>query len=587
MSNNIEKRPTTASALERESFVPSDNKTLILALIAIVSSILLSALDQTVVNPAMPRIAEELQGFSLLAWVSTAYLLTSTATIPIAGKLGDIFGRKNLLIIAVVIFLVGSALCGAAPDMVWLVIFRAFQGIGSGALQANAFAMIAELFPDSAKRAKWQGFIIAVFGLSSVIGPALGGFITDNLAWRWVFYVNLPVGVLAVLALFFFLPSSKSFGAHRRIDWWGAATITGAVVSLLLALSWAGQKEPKGYAWGSPQIIGLLSAFALLTGLFLWIERRVTEPIVPLKLFKIRTVSAVTVISFTVGAVMLGALYYIPLFVQVVEGQSASSSGAITTPLALAMVVVNILTGQFIGRVGYLKIPMMAGAFVTLIGVGLMTTLNVSSQPWEVTSYMIVIGAGLGFLMPCTTIAVQERIERRDLGAGISSVQFFRSIGSTVGVAIIGTVVTSNYASNINSVPGVSSLPTKVLAIIQEPQNLLNKQIATSLSPEIAQDIRQSLTDAIHISFVIAVAISLITLIAVLFVPNIRVRSNAAKAAEAAKLAQNNPAQSLETSLGEASVPTNGIVTAAADSSSDSTEQQKDKEDLLTYPVVE
>ncbi len=562
-----DKKQTASSKVQ----LPSDNRTLILALSAVVLSILLSALDQTVVNPAMPRIVEELQGFNLFAWVSTAYLLTSTATIPIAGKLGDIFGRKPLLIIAVLLFLTGSALCGAAPSMTWLVIFRGFQGIGSGALQANAFAMIAELFPDSARRAKWQGFIAGAFGLSSVVGPALGGFITDNASWRWVFYVNLPVGAIAIPALILYLPYNKS-ALKRNIDWWGALTIVAAIVSLLLALTWGGQKEPKGYAWISPQIIGLFAAAAVLVGVFIWIEGRAAEPIVPLQLFKIGTVRSMTLISFTVGAVMLGALYFVPLFVQVVLGQTASSSGAITTPLALAMVVTNICTGQFIGRVGILKIPMITGAIFIIAGIGLMTTLTTASVTWQVTLYMIVIGIGLGFVMPATTIAVQERVPRKDLGAGISSVQFFRSIGSTVGVAIIGSTVTSNYVNNINSGPGVANLPAKLLGAIQEPQNLLNKAIASSLPSSAISAVHETLTDAIHGGFLIALGVSVVTLLGVFSLPDIRLKVGKAKVAAVAaqsgpqataQTVVTSPTVMMQTSSDDVAVPSNGVVAGA------------------------
>lgn len=518
------RNPENAAVQAAKPTLPSENKTTILALLAIIMSMLLTALDQTIVNPAMPRIVEELQGFSLFAWVSTAYLLTSTATIPIAGKLGDIFGRKPLLLISVVLFLLGSFLSGAAPTMIWLVIFRGIQGIGAGALQANVFTSIAELFPDPARRARWQGIIAAVFGLSSVIGPALGGFITDNLAWRWVFYVNVPVGALAITALILYLPYNKGVG-NRKIDWWGATTITGAVVSLLLALTWGGQKEPRGYAWTSPQILGLLSLAVVLAGLFIRIESKAPEPIIPLHLFKSATVRSVAMISFSLGVVMLGALYFIPLFVQVIQGQSASSSGAITTPLALALVITNILTGQFVSRVGLLKLPMMAGAVITTFGVGLLTTLTTASQPWEVTLFMIVIGIGLGLIMPITTIAIQESVERRDLGAGISSVQFFRSIGSTIGVAIIGTVVTSSYISNINGASGVAALPTALLNAVQEPQNLLNKQVAASLPPGIIGTVREALASAVHGGFLIALGVSVIALLVTLLIPSIRIKT--------------------------------------------------------------
>jgi EmrB/QacA subfamily drug resistance transporter len=498
-----------------------DNKKLALALSGIVLSILLASLDQTIVNPAMPRIVEELQGFSLFAWVTTAYLLTSTATIPIAGKFGDMFGRKLVLITAIIIFLLSSALSGAAPGMIWLVIFRGIQGIGAGALQGNAFAQIAELFPDTAKRARWQGFISACFGVSSLLGPSLGGFITDNLNWRWVFYVNIPVGTLAIISLLLNLPNFNPSG-RRRIDWWGAAAITGAVVCLLLALTWGGQKPPSGYEWDSPQILGLFAGSIILAGAFIWIETRVQEPIVPLKLFAIPTLRVVVVMSLGVGGMLLGTILFIPMFVQVVLGQSASSSGAITTPLALAQITASIITTQFIGRIGNLKAPLVAGGILVLAGVGLLFTLGLESPTWQVTACLIVVGLGLGPLMPGTTILVQETVPRKNLGVGISSMQFFRAIGSTVGVAMIGTFVTGTYVSNINAQPSVQNLNAQLRETIQQPQNLLNKGVAGNLPPDVVRAVNSSLVDAMHHGFMITACFAtLVFVLTVFFIPNI------------------------------------------------------------------
>jgi Na+/melibiose symporter-like transporter len=259
--------------------------------------------------------------------------------------------------------------------------------------------------------------------------------------------------------------------------------------------------------------------------LFIWIEGRTAEPIVPLNLFKIPAVRSITVVSFTIGAVMLGALYYIPVFVQIVLGQTASSSGAITTPLALALVATNIVTGQFISRVGLLKLPMLIGSVITILGVGLMLLLDTSSQTWEVTLFMIVIGIGLGFVMPTMTIVVQESVERRDLGVGISSVQFFRSIGSTMGVALIGTIVTNSYIENINTATASANLPAKLVAVIQQPQNLLSPQVAGALPASLVNAIREALTSAIHTSFVIALIVSIVILLGVVTVPNIRIKT--------------------------------------------------------------
>lgn len=503
----------------------SENKALMLALSGIILSILLAALDQTIVGTAMPRIVEELQGFSLFSWVTTAYLLTSTATIPIAGKLGDMFGRKWLMLIAVVIFLLGSILSGAAPSMLWLVIFRGLQGIGSGALMSNAFALVGDLFPSSAKRAKWQGFIAAAFGMASVFGPSLGGFITDNLNWRWVFYVNMPVGLVALLALIFTLPNKPGAG-RRKIDWLGSGAIIGAVVCLLLALTWGGQKEPQGYAWFSPQIMGLFLGAIVLTGLFLMIERRAAEPILPLHLFKIKAIRSVGIISLSIGAVLLGTSLYIPLFVQVVLGQSASGSGAIMTPMSLAVVFANILTGQFIGRIGILKAPFFTGAFFLMAGIGLLLTLSATSPLWEVVIFMIIVGAGMGMIMPTMTIAVQESVERKDLGVGTSTVQFFRSIGSTVGVALVGTSVINSYSSNLNSVSAVKALPAPLQEVLQEPQNLINAGVVAQLPVQIVDTVRVALADAIHSGFLITLIVGLFLVVGVIMMPSILVKSN-------------------------------------------------------------
>lgn len=530
---------------------PTETKKLALALSGIVLSILLSALDQTIVNPAMPRIVEELQGFSLFAWVTTAYLLTSTATIPIAGKFGDMFGRKLVLITAIIIFLIGSTLSGAAPSMLWLVIFRGIQGIGAGALQGNAFAQIAELFPDTARRARWQGFISASFGVSSLLGPSIGGFITDNLNWRWVFYVNLPVGALAITSLLINLPTLNASG-RRRIDWWGAATITGAVVTLLLALTWGGQKPPNGFGWTSPQILGLFAASIVLAGLFIYIETKVEEPIVPLQLFAMPTLRVVVVLSLGVGGMMLGTTLFIPLFVQVVLGQSASSSGAITTPLALAQISASIITTQFIGRIGNLKIPLVAGGILVVAGISLFFTIDVNSPTWWITVCLIVVGLGLGPLMPGTTILVQETVPRKNLGVGISSMQFFRAIGSTVGVAIIGTFVTNTYVSNINASPAITKLTPQLQASIQEPQNLLNKAVAGNLPTDVISTVNNSLADAMHHGFMISAGFAtLIAILVIFFVPNVWIKNAPRRKKEAAAAVANEGPASLEEALDE------------------------------------
>jgi EmrB/QacA subfamily drug resistance transporter len=502
--------------------LPKVPKKTILSLSAIILCLFVSALDQTIVHPAMPKIVEELQGFSLFAWVTTAYLLTSTATIPIAGKLGDLFGRKWVLVSAVFIFVLGSVLSGAAPSIVWLVIFRGLQGIGAGAIQTNAFAMIAEIFPNSAQRSRWQTLVTASFGLATVVGPVIGGYITDHMSWRWAFYVNLPVGAVAITALVIYLPRSTATG-RRKIDWWGATTIIGAVVTLLLAVTWGGQTEPKGYAWDSPQILGLLATSLLLAALFIFIESRVAEPILPLPLFKDPTVRLVSIFSFMVGGIMLGVPLFIPLLLQVVHDQTASSSGAIMMPLVLSQVFASIITSQFIARIGLVKVPIICGSLFCILGTGLLATLNVNSSPWQVTLYLVFIGFGIGPLLPGMTIAIQETVVRKNLGVGIAAIQFFRAIGSTVIVAIIGSIVTNGYISSINGAPAIKNLSPTQLEVLQEPQNLLDQKVAGNFPPDVVGAVHLALSGAINFGFFICLGLALLALFISLFLPTIQV----------------------------------------------------------------
>ena len=570
--------------------VQLDNRKLLLALSGIIMSILLAALDQTIVNTAMPHIIAELNGFNLFSWVATAYLLTSTATIPIAGKLGDIFGRKWLLLAADLIFLAGSFLSGAAGSIEWLIIFRGLQGIGAGALQSNAFAIIGDLFPDSAKRARWQGLIAAAFGMASVFGPSLGGWITDGPGWRWVFYVNLPVGLIAVPTLILTLPYKPGSG-RRRIDWWGAATVVGAVVTLLLALSWGGQTEPNGYAWLSPQIIGLLASSVILTGIFLWIEQHVPEPILPLHLFKIPAIRSVNVLALVLGAMLLGTTLYIPLYVQVVQGQSASNSGVISTPLTLALVFANIGTGQFISRVGRLKIPAIAGIVLSLLGLSLLLTLTVTTDLSFVVMAMIIVGFGFGLILPTLTITVQESVQRKELGVGTATVQFFRAIGSTVGVALIGTTVTNSYVSAINADPAAQGLSPQLLSVIDQPQSLLDAspQLSSQLQahPTIVAAVHNALVNAIHNGFLITTIVAVLGLLAVLTLPNLKIKTM--KKRQAQTPAQVNATEGLtQTGMAEGMVAEDSgtnwvqprpIETAAADSGQASIDKKAEKEE--------
>jgi EmrB/QacA subfamily drug resistance transporter len=425
-------------------------------MISVLLGLLLSALDQTIVGPAMPRIIGDLQGFEAYSWVFTVYLLTSTITVPIFGKLSDMYGRKWFYIGGVVIFLLGSVLSGLSTNMAMLITFRGIQGIGAGIMMANAFAIIADLIPP-AERGKWQGAFGAVFGLSSVIGPTIGGFLTDNLNWRWVFYVNVPIGVIAIAALMLLFPNDRKLHHERRsIDWLGAGTLVAGLTPLLLALSLTGTSTKvdlpgvgliTDWRWDSPGIITLFALSALFLVAFVFVQRRAKEPIIPLDLFKhnIFTVSVITV--FLTGVGMFGAILYIPLFIQAIQGDSATNSGNSVTPMTLAIVVSSIVTGQIISRTGKYRIIGVVGMAMVMGGAILLYTMNMDTSRLVTIGYMIVMGLGLGIAFPLYTLVVQNAFPIQRVGVVTAAVTFFRSIGGTVGVAVLGSVVNNQFHS--------------------------------------------------------------------------------------------------------------------------------------------
>ncbi|HEX8228173.1 MAG TPA: MDR family MFS transporter [Chloroflexia bacterium] len=425
-------------------------------MISVLLGILLSALDQTIVGPAMPRIIGDLNGFEAYSWVFTVYLLTSTITVPIFGKLSDMYGRKWFYIGGILVFLFGSVLSGLSADMTQLITFRGLQGIGAGIMMATAFAIIADLIPP-AERGKWQGAFGAVFGLASVIGPTVGGFLTDNLDWRWVFYVNLPVGAIALTALLFLFPNDrKKHHTRRSIDWLGAGTLVAGLTPLLLALSLAGTTTRvdlpgvgliTDWGWGSPGVITLLAASVAFLVAFVFVQSRAKEPIIPLDLFKhnIFTVSMITV--FLTGVGMFGAVLYIPLFIQAIQGDSATNGGNSVTPMTLAIVLSSIVTGQIISRTGKYRIIGIVGMVMVTGGAVLLYSMNMDTPRLLTIGYMVVMGFGLGIAFPLYTLVVQNAFPIQRVGVVTAAVTFFRSIGGTVGVAVLGSVVNNQFHS--------------------------------------------------------------------------------------------------------------------------------------------
>jgi MFS family permease len=463
---------------------------LISVLVALMLTLLLEALDQTVVGTALPKIIGALNGFSLYTWVATAYLLASATVVPVVGKLSDQFGRKGFFLVGVVVFLVGSALSGASQTIQQLIAFRALQGLGAGVGISLVFTVVGDIFPP-AVRARWQGIFGAVYGLASVFGPTLGGFltdhgpvvgsfITDQSRWRWVFYVNLPIGLIALAALIVYLPANislrtlqhRGWAAIRRIDFPGAILASAATICLLLGLTWGGQTYP----WNSAQVLGTLIGAGCLFVLFLIAEIFAAEPVLPLSLFKNQVFASAALLSLGVGAVILGLAYYLPLFMQGVLGESATNSGELITPLTVSIVIASVLSGLLIARSGRYQWLAVSGAIILGTGIFLLSRMTASTVLYQATIFMALAGLGLGVFFSLLTLAVQNAVPRTQLGVGTSATRYMQQVGGTLGVAVVGTVVNNTIASDIMShLPaGAQQLTAQGLTYATNPQVLVS-----------------------------------------------------------------------------------------------------------------
>ncbi|GLX48496.1 EmrB/QacA family drug resistance transporter [Streptomyces hygroscopicus subsp. hygroscopicus] len=423
---------------------------------ALLLGLLLAALDQTIVSTALPTIVSDLGGLEHLSWVVTAYLLASTAATPLWGKLGDQYGRKKLFQTAIVIFLVGSALCGMAQNMPQLIGFRALQGLGGGGLMVLSMAIVGDIVPPR-DRGRYQGLFGAVFGATSVLGPLLGGLFTEHLNWRWVFYVNLPVGIvaLAVIAAALRVPVRSE---RHVIDYLGTFLIACVATCLVLVASLGGIT----WAWASPQIISLAVLGVLLAAAFVAVERRAAEPVLPLKLFGIRTFTLAAVISFVVGFAMFGAMTYLPTFLQVVHGVSPTMSGVHMLPMVVGLLLSSTISGQIVSRTGRWKVFPVTGTAVTTIGLLLLHRLDETSPTAEMSAYFFVFGLGLGLVMQVLVLIVQNAVSYEDLGVATSGATFFRSIGASFGVAVFGTVFASRLGDKLGAALAGVPLPPGV-----------------------------------------------------------------------------------------------------------------------------
>lgn len=486
----------------------------ILATAGAMLALLLAALDQTIVGTAIPRIVADLNGLDRLAWVTTAYLVTSTTMTPIAGKLGDLFGRKPFLLAGMIGFVAASAVCGLAQNMNMLIFFRAVQGLFGGVLFATVFTVIGDLFPPS-QRGRLSGLFGAVFGLSSIVGPTAGGFITDHWSWRWVFEVNVPVGMIAVGVVLAGLPYVRSKASWRDIDFAGAVTLAGGIVPLLIALS-----ITRDHAWTSPQVMGLLAVSALMLAAFVFVESRVAQPIVPLHLFKNPTFTVSMVVGFLTAFGMFGSILFTPLVFQGILGVSATNSGALLTPMMFGLLGASTVTGFVMRRIKYYRFLGTLGVTVMIAGMYLLSQVTPAVPQWHVVADLIVVGAGLGVTFPLYLTAVQVALPRRYLGVASSQIQFWRNLGGTVGSAILGAVLSNRLPDYLKT--RIADLHLSPQALAQLPKNvnpnaILQPSVAAQLPAAFLQAVRWALSDTLHEIYLFAGAVLILALVSTVF----------------------------------------------------------------------
>ena len=497
----------------------------------VMMGMLTAAVGQTVVGTAAPHMVADLDGVEHYAWIFTAYLLASTITVPIYGKLSDSYGRKPFFLGGITVFMIGAVLCGMAQDMNQLIAFRALQGLGAGAIIPIAIAIVGDIFPPS-ERGKWQGLLFATFGLATVIGPTLGGFLTDSLGWRWIFYVNLPIGVVAIIAASLTLPSIAQ-GEQRKIDWTGVAFLALAAIPLLLALSWAGQT----YAWTSPEIIGLLGVSMLGIGAFILVELRAENPILNPRFFANRIYTISMIGSFLTALGMFSTIMYMPLFLQGVLGHSATRSGMLVTPMMLGLVISSIMGGQMISRIGRYKYMAITGFVLAGSGMFLMASMDAGTSTLQVLRNVVITGIGIGMMMQLFTIVAQNAFSIKDLGSVTASAQFFKQIGGALGVAALGSVMLNQYQSAYDGrlAGDLSGEVTSTQAAeFANPLELLtqaergatdNGIIGSDVPAALTEAVRESLAIAVTDLYLVGAIIMGLGLVIMFFLPEIPLRT--------------------------------------------------------------
>jgi EmrB/QacA subfamily drug resistance transporter len=510
------------SSLKVERRSDAERRRLMVVFGALMLAMLIAALDQTIVSTALPTIVGDLGGLTQLSWVVTAYILTSTISTPLYGKIGDLYGRKRIFQAAIVIFLVGSMLCGLSQNMAELIGFRALQGVGAGGLFVGSQAIIGDIVSPR-ERGRYMGYFGAVFGLATVAGPLLGGFLVDHATWRWVFYINVPIGIAALVAtgLVLHLPRQRR---EHRIDYLGASLLGAGVTCIVLLTTWGGTEYP----WASAQTLGLALGALVLLGFFIQVERRATEPILPLQLFRNSVFAVSNAAGFIIGLALFGSIVFLPQYLQIVKGDGATNSGLLLVPMMVGLLITSIVSGQLISRTGRYKIWPILGTAITVIGLFLLSTMDAATPAVVTAAYMVVLGLGLGGVMQVLVVVVQNSVAQRDLGTATSTATFFRSMGGSIGVPIFGAIF-----SNVLIAKLVTDLPKGFhLGGLSGGVGNASPQVLDKLPAVIHSGVVHAFSQSLGSVFLAGVPFAVIALVLVCFIKEVPLRTRVAPVLE-------------------------------------------------------